>query len=1484
MKKRILLLLLACFIVFGNSFGQEIDHIESMGTWSAPFTKIKSLWITPDDICFDIDYQFTLTVPLDITISNRYSMLKSSGFILYDSNWDAVACGNGLSESPPNLPELTISCLPAGTYVLSISWYDWEGMLYTTVKGESPDITRAANDIGTFAAPFSYEDTRDTSNPSIAYQGSGKYEGGVCYRFTTSQNMNVIISHCGSFLSETELYLLDDRGRQINTNFENPSPNDCANSQHAYLEINDLAAGTYYVVSVGGPRNYEQGDITTNIRGEEVVPIPSITEFAEELGAFDTVFFYEDSKDTNTRGVGYPGDGDYRYGVCYRLFLSCIMDLTISHYGSLVADTQLYLLDEAGCLLADNDDYWGTDQCGNPCHAYLAMPKMNPGTYYVVSKAKKEFGEVNTRIMGKPIEGKVGSLDKNYVQTRTYKDDLSGEWLDKVDYFDEMGRTGQSVLVGASPTGGDIVSISEYDLYGRINKTWLPAELKNNKGNYISIFDLSAKVKSAHNEDPSPFSWVNYESSQMNRPVLQYGPGDDWQLKEKAVRTEYQLTNIAGNSVQNCIRYQLSDAAENNDTFITITHAGNYPTGSLQALRKIDEDGNGLIEFSNSSGQIVLSRRISEDESQYYDTYRIYDEWGNLRAVLPPLAADGMKGTEGSWNTLDQVICNYVYLYKYDDRFRMIAKRIPGQDWIRYVYDKAGTPVFTQDGEQRKRGEWTFCITDGLKRTCLTGICNNILRSNSLDVTVNAIRNNTTGTYKGYSVLGVTLTAPRILTVNYYDDYLFMGRNGIPSAFDSNYQYDTLSDYDKRYEEGAHSLLTGTLTAQLSHSGTMNYIPSVMYYDYRGRMIQSKTGTHLAGGVEKRYVSYDFMGNPLKRRYVHLAAGKITQMEEYAYTYDHAGRLLTSKHTLNGKTSIVLADNEYDCIGRLKTNKRNGNAKLKSSYAYNVRSWMKSISNPLFSQMLYYNDKRENGSNIVSYNGNISGMDWIASADNVKRGYDFAYDELSQLVNARYLENDIRDNKFNTSYSYDKQGNFLALSRRGLTESGEYGLLDDLNFTLDGNQLKAINDFATYSACNNGFEFKDKVKLDKEYFYDANGNLTKDLNKNIMDIQYNILNLPNRVEFEDGSYISYLYDASGMKLRAVHNIAGNITTTDYCGNVIYEDGTAKTLLTDAGFVSLSENKYYFYLQDHQGNNRVVADQDGNAEETNHYYPFGGTFASTCPVQPYKYNGKELDTKNGLDWYDYGARHYDAAIGRWHVADPMSEKYYGVSPYVYCGNEPIGRIDPDGRDWRLRSFFNEETGKMEFQISVNSVLYNGSSNQKIDLNKLAKSIMKQINDVYTISGDNFVTTMDFNMTVVNSVDEIEESDHVFQIVDQGQLKDSSSSTKAMAEAYMLGLNVSLGTDLVEDLLAGTNQRSAAHELGHTGGLDDLDSNKKDVNNLMMQGSRVSELGGDYNKSTQLYRSQIETIRDSYIHKKSNRFSPIYRDSSGKKRWK
>ncbi len=175
--------------------------------------------------------------------------------------------------------------------------------------------------------------------------------------------------------------------------------------------------------------------------------------------------------------------------------------------------------------------------------------------------------------------------------------------------------------------------------------------------------------------------------------------------------------------------------------------------------------------------------------------------------------------------------------------------------------------------------------------------------------------------------------------------------------------------------------------------------------------------------------------------------------------------------------------------------------------------------------------------------------------------------------------------------------------------------------------------------------------------------------------------MPSQITFDDGSTIVYLYSADGTKLRTTHTINGTVTKTDYCGNMIYENDTATQLATEAGYVSLNDNQYHYYLQDHQENNRVVVDKNGTPEETNNYYPFGGVFANTNNVQPYKYNGKEFDSKKGLNWYDYGARprHYDAALGRFMTIDQTAEKYPEVSPYTYVDNNPIKFIDPDGKE-------------------------------------------------------------------------------------------------------------------------------------------------------------------------------------------------------------
>ena len=468
----------------------------------------------------------------------------------------------------------------------------------------------------------------------------------------------------------------------------------------------------------------------------------------------------------------------------------------------------------------------------------------------------------------------------------------------------------------------------------------------------------------------------------------------------------------------------------------------------------------------------------------------------------------------------------------------------------------------------------------------------------------------------------------------------------------------------------------GSLTGSaVTVSGSSTKIYKGYYYDVKGR-VTKVVQNNLLGGYDVTNTVYTFTGQPATVTHSHTASGKSTRTEVYTYSYDHADRVSKVEHTLGG-TKITLADYTYDSFGRLSTKSLHGSAANKLTYAYNLRSWLTGITSTRFTQNLYYNT----GVGTARYNGSISSMTWKSGNESTVRGYKFTYDGLDRMLNATYGETagiSTNANRFSENVTgYDKNGNIKGLQRYGQLSSAAYGMIDNLTLTLNGNQLNRVDDAVAASTYNGDFEFKNGANAADEYSYDANGNLTKDLNKGISGITYNFLNLPNVVTFSDGSTITYTYGADGTKLRTVHKIGSTTTTTDYCGNVVYENGVQKLLLTEEGYVTLSDSKYHYYLKDHQGNNRVVISQSGTVEETNHYYPFGGAFASTSNVQPYKYNGKELDSKKGLNWYDYGARHYDAALGRFTTNDRFAEKYYSMSPYQYGANNPVNNIDVNG---------------------------------------------------------------------------------------------------------------------------------------------------------------------------------------------------------------
>lgn len=278
--------------------------------------------------------------------------------------------------------------------------------------------------------------------------------------------------------------------------------------------------------------------------------------------------------------------------------------------------------------------------------------------------------------------------------------------------------------------------------------------------------------------------------------------------------------------------------------------------------------------------------------------------------------------------------------------------------------------------------------------------------------------------------------------------------------------------------------------------------------------------------------------------------------------------------------------------------------------------------------------------------------------------------------------------------------------------------IDNLTYLYDDtnkNQLLRVFDS---TANPQGFSDDSDGISDTEddYAYDDNGNMTHDDNKGITHITYNHLNLPVEIIFGTYGKIAYLYNATGQKLKKTVTEGTTITTTDYLSGFQYKNLVLQFFPHAEGYVNATEEmvfmggtsyrfNYVFNYTDHLGNIRLSYSLDPSTKvlkiiEENHYYPFGlkhsgynsdkmmytkeAEVLKIKPVPPlfitsykYKYNGKEYQDELGLNMYDYQARNYDPALGRFSVPDPMQELYYGINSYAYVFNNPVQLVDPTG---------------------------------------------------------------------------------------------------------------------------------------------------------------------------------------------------------------
>ena len=861
-----------------------------------------------------------------------------------------------------------------------------------------------------------------------------------------------------------------------------------------------------------------------------------------------------------------------------------------------------------------------------------------------------------------------------------------------------------------------------------------------------------------------------------------------------------------------------------------ISSSGDYLPGRLVRQTLMGENWvsgrDGTVDvYTDYSGNTVLERRwLSEEgEDKPLDTYYVYDVLGRLRYVLPPLLSEALAGVS-SVSDDDSAMKAYAYVYRYDGLGECIWKRLPGCSPVTMQYDVHRRMVLSQDGNQALSGEWSCIWYDGLGRPCVMASCPSADYGDVSGIGFTASYRGSSGRTFGYVLSPELPDGAELRQVMYYDGYDFIDLSpescrdslrayvlrhvfpvlpkpssvaAVPPLKDSISLIPPLKDstdltpvpippvsvVTAEYDRYGRGRVTGGV--MWSSDPGLPAMYSSVYYDDRGLVVQSRSQNHL-GGWETEKTWYSFTGQPVKRTLSHSvgaigtvpadsrpdqAIGDNPVVESYAWTYDNMDRPLKITHRLGSGAETVLADNSYDNLGRLSSDGRNGAEPIRTAYSYNIRSWQTGVSSGVFSEELHYTDPSACGaSSAPQFNGSISSSVWSLSGG-VSKGYGYSYDGLGRVTGAEWLLGGRPASGYGTSYSYDSHGNILSLSReRGSVPDGG----DDLMMAYSGNRLHAMSD-------HGGSMIPDHLAGSipsgmTQYAYDANGNMTRDLNSGLTVMSYNRLNLPDELTCvgSDGVHsIRYLYASDGRKLRvSTSGPGGSSSVTDYASNVVYRDGSLDCILIPGGY--MTDGSYRFFVTDHLGSVRAVTDSDGNVLHTYDYYPYGEDMAESAsavspssPVtslQPYRFNGKESQKFAGLPYLDYGARFYHSCLPagprwtRWRKSIILSALMHSVreilltlrfereqnelAHFAECEQrkalQGLNFVDWDGMDvWNVYedgsiSWVKQSKRDVVRTMDANGDIISRKSFKKTDLSKGTLNLGEKGYDYFTVS--------------------------------------------------------------------------------------------------------------------------------------------------------
>ena len=518
-----------------------------------------------------------------------------------------------------------------------------------------------------------------------------------------------------------------------------------------------------------------------------------------------------------------------------------------------------------------------------------------------------------------------------------------------------------------------------------------------------------------------------------------------------------------------------------------LVNGGNYAAGSLFRKSVTDPNGHTSLSFTDVQGKLILSRRSNSTPSisDDLDTYFLHDIKNRQVEIIPPASTMG----DSSLN----------YFYKYDAENKTIRNKIPSKGWKDYVFNSRDLVSAIRDNNLKAKNQWYAYNHDPYNREIKSGIHN--------------------------SATAPTIDNPTLHNLLTQTDF---GTSGIE--------------------------LGKPIKIQIRNLKTNAWLISEPHYDSDGKVEYVQSNNHLQlSFLDSTKYFYDGANNVVKLRSRIVDGASNVNVIENITHINSAGRHTAEWLNFNGQLRQLSA-REYTEKDQVKTKYVGGNSTshlqkedfeyLKNGLLHKINDGTSSASD-LYGYQINYDSlptigNSSDGSIQLQLNGNINSTQW-SSADDLAQLNIYNYNDFDRLTHA-YSSN----NFYNSTYGYDKRGNFTTITRSGDVD-GTATLIDSLDYNYlasNDNQMEKITESATG---DRGYKSKG---ASLQYKYDANGNMTIDPHKGTTTV-YNHLNLAETITWTNGRKIEFTHTADGSVLRQQDFDQGLnlIKTQDYLGQL-----------------------------------------------------------------------------------------------------------------------------------------------------------------------------------------------------------------------------------------------------------------------------------------------------------------------------------------------